>query len=179
DGVTQHEMADLDEAVEIGLEIKIHVAELAQRIVGSKAAQGDDAASDLARRGDGIEDVGRLARGADRHHHVAARAVELDLLGKYVLEAVVVAEAGEDAAVVARHGADAGVLAQIRRHVAGDGGAAAVADEDQLVAAVVTAPRVPGAPAQHLVHAELLAAAVARLNAPQNARENVGIAVEP
>src|SRR5258705_142630 len=133
-GVTDREVPDLHEAVAVGPDIEIPRATPAQWIVGRKSAHRRDRAAGGGRRVDRIEDVGRAPRAADGDHEIARARVQLDLLGEYAVVAEIVAEAGEHAGVVQGERADPAVLGVVGRHVARDGGAAAVSDEDQLVA---------------------------------------------
>src|SRR5580692_7675823 len=63
--------------------------------------------------------------------------MELELLGEHILVAEVVAEASEGRGIVEGQRPQPAVLGKIDGEVAGDAGAAAVADEDDLVAGVV------------------------------------------
>ena len=99
-----------------------------------KPAEGHDRAFGSARRLHRIEDVRRATRAADRDHEIAGAGMQLDLLGEDLVIAEVVAEAGQHRAVVERERTDVAVLRIVGRHVAGDGGAASIADEDELVA---------------------------------------------
>ena len=79
----------------------------------------------------------------DSDHDVARACVQLDLLGEDAVVAEIVAETGEHAGVVEGERADPAVLGIVGRHVARDRGAAAVADEDQLVAGGVRRASAP------------------------------------
>ena len=135
------QMADLHETITIGSNKEIDVAQTAERIVGGEAAEGHYCAFGGAGRLHRIEDVRRAPGAADRDDEIVGACIELDLLGENPVVAEIIAQAGQHRSVIERHRAHVAVLRIIGRHVARDGGAAAVADKYELVAGGVDAAR--------------------------------------
>ena len=69
--------------------------------------------------------------------HVAGTRMKIELLGENIFVAEIVAEAGQRRRIVEGQGAQAAVLGKIDRQMAGYAGAAAIADEHDLVAGVM------------------------------------------
>src|ERR1700676_3620408 len=138
-GMAQRQMRDLDEAVFLVLsaDIKVHVASAPQRVAFAKPRIGHDFAAARPRLLHRAENVRRHAGARNRDQDVARPGMEFELLGKHVLVAEIVAQAGERGRVVEGERPQPAVLGKIDGQVAGDAGAAAVADENDLVAGVV------------------------------------------
>ena len=121
---------------------------------------GDDA--ERAARVDGAQHVGGVAAGGDREGDVAAAAERLDLLGEHLVVAEVVGDAGQRRGVGRqrdrrqRRALELEAVDELGRQVLGVGGAAAVAEEEQLVT-VASASRSarPPAPAHRLAAREI------------------------
>ena len=86
-----------------------------------------------------IEDIRRAPRAADRDQEISRTCMQLDLLGENLIIAQVISETSEHRAVIECERTDIAILRIIGRHMAGNCGAAAVADEYELVAGCVGA----------------------------------------
>src|SRR5580700_580925 len=137
--MAQRQMRNLDEAVFLVLaaDIKVHIAGAPQRVAFAKPRIGHDLAAARPRLLHRAEDIRRHAGARNRDQEVARPGMELKLLGEHVLIAEVVAEAGERGGIVEGQRAKPAVLGKIDGQVAGDAGAAAVADENDLVAGIM------------------------------------------
>src|SRR5580700_73744 len=137
--MAQRQMRDLDEAVFLVLSahIKVHVAGASQRVAFAEPRIGHDLAAPRPCLFHRAEDVRRHAGARNRDQKVARPGMELELLGEHVLITEVVAEAGERGGVVEGERAKPAVLGKIDGQVARYAGAAAVADENDLIAGIV------------------------------------------
>src|SRR5580658_7129939 len=133
--MAKRQMRNLDEAVFLVLaaDIKVHVAGAPQRVAFAESRIGHDFAAAGPRLLHRAEDVRRHAGARNRDQTVARPGVEFELLGEHVLVAEVVAEAGERRGIVEGEREKPTVLGKTDSKVAADAGAAAVADENDLV----------------------------------------------
>src|SRR5689334_6871703 len=108
---------------------KIDVAGRAELVVFGKARKCDDLATGGARRLHRIEDIRRTARTADRDQKIAGTPMKLDLAGKYIFIAEVIAKTGQRRWIVEGHGAQTAIFRKIYRQMTANAGAAAIAHE--------------------------------------------------
>src|SRR5215212_313944 len=139
-------MRDLDKTVFARAHEEVDVAGATQVIVFCKTRIGHDAAAAGVRGANCGKNIGRPARTADRDKKVASAGVELDLLGKHILIAKIIAEARQRRGIVERHRPQTAVLGEINCEMAGDSCAATVPYEDDLVVAIMGLMRHPPYP---------------------------------
>src|SRR5215467_2047519 len=172
------EVSDLDKAVAIGGDVEIDLTLVTQWIVRPEPAQRNDAAAGGLGRLDGIEDIGRAPGAADGKNEIAIAAMQFDLLGKDTIVTKVVAETCQHGRIVQRERTYAAILGVVGRHVAGDGGAAAVANEDQLVASRMDRPRAVHDPVDSIAEIHARPACRGDLGRAEQIRLLMKIAVE-
>src|SRR5438093_1759582 len=114
--------------------VDVNLGDLAG-VAAVAACERDRAQAPRPRRLQALDDVGRQAARTDAERHVALAAERFDLPGEHPLVALVVADRRDHAGVGRqRHGReccaiDLKATDQLRRHVLGVGGAAAVAEQ--------------------------------------------------
>src|SRR5829696_2902552 len=139
-------MRDLDKAVFARAHEEVDVAGATQVVVFGKTRIGYRAAATGVRGANGGENIGRPARTADRDKEVTFAGVELDLLGKHILIAEIIAEARQRRRIVERHRPQTAVLGEIDCEMAGNSCTATVSNKDDLVVAIMGLVRHPAYP---------------------------------
>ena len=128
-------MQPFRDAVVMAVHPKIDVAELTQGVAWIEGGEGDDWQVLVPGQVGGVEHIRRAATGADQDHGILGLGVDLQGLGHPVLQAIIVGETGQEVVVIEGNGAHPALLGEIGSGVAGDGGAAAVANKDDLAGA--------------------------------------------
>src|SRR5262249_24190174 len=136
-GMAEREMRDLDEPILKRADVEVDVAQLTELVVFLEAGKAHDVAAPPARGRNSVDDIRGGAGVADRDHDIAGGGEKVDLLDKDFLIAEIVAEASQGCSVGEGKRAQAAVLRKIDGEMAGNALAPAIADEDELVVAVM------------------------------------------
>src|ERR1700683_765374 len=127
-------MGHFNEAILRCPNVKIDVARLAQRIVLPESRECHDFAT-IGPGGLGaIQNIRRLSRRAESNQYVASAPMPLDLTGKDIFIAEIVAKARQHGAVAESHRPYFAALGEVDSHMGRDAQAASFADEHRLFA---------------------------------------------
>src|SRR5262245_21131021 len=173
--MAKRQVRDFNKAIFRRTDIEVDVAEPAQPVVFLEARKRHDRTAAAARRSHAVDDVGRVPGTADCDQEVAGTGVEFDLLGEDILVAEIVAEAGQGGGVAECEGSQPAVLREVDSEVARNTLAPAIADEYQLVAAIVRLVRQTAEDLEATLQANVLARQVGHRSIADGRREGVEI----